>query len=237
MKILLIDTCGATGSIALAETGAEPTVVTGATLPGRTASERLVPAIRELSEARGIALSSLDAVAVVHGPGSFTGVRVGVSAAKGLCEGLDLPLVEISRLAVLAHLANVPGGGQVYTLLDAGRGEFYCGIYADGRCLREAMLTHAEVLAEFAVSVESAILDATNPTPIVVACEKTVAESVASLIPRLVAESTAEDALPLALRRIEQGDFDDVSRIDANYLRRTDLEIFAKQRLAGALKK
>jgi tRNA threonylcarbamoyladenosine biosynthesis protein TsaB len=233
MKILLIDTSGATGSIALAETGAGPPVVTGATLAGRTSSERLVPAIRELAEARGIALQSLDAVAVVHGPGSFTGVRVGLSAAKGLCEGLNLPLVAISRLAVLAEMADAPAGTQVHVLLDAGRGEFYCGVYVDGECLREAMLTHAEVLAEFAVSVESVVMDGVNSQPIVVACERAVADSVAPLDPQLIAEPAAADALPLALHCINAGDFDDVAFIDANYLRRTDLEIFAKQRMSG----
>lgn len=233
MRILLIDTCGAVGSIALAETGVEPAVVTSATLPGRTASERLVPAIKQLAEARGIALHSLDALAVVHGPGSFTGVRVGLSAAKGLCEGLNLPLVAISRLAVLAEMADAPAGTHVHALLDAGRGEFYCGIYVDGERLREAMLTHTEVLAEFAVSVESAVMDRAIPPPMAVACEKAVAESVVSLIPRLIPEPAAEDALPLALRRIEQGELDDVSRVDANYLRRTDLEIFAKQHAIG----
>ena len=103
MKILLIDTCGATGSLALADSARPPAV---ATLPGRSAAERLVPAIHSLAAQAGIALHSLDAVAVVHGPGSFTGVRVGLSAAKGLCHALNLPLVAISRLAVLASLAN-----------------------------------------------------------------------------------------------------------------------------------
>ena len=85
MKILLIDTCGATGSIALEDTDLSLTIVASASLPGRTASERLVPMIKDLAEHAGITLPSLDAVAVVHGPGSFTGVRVGLSAAKGLC--------------------------------------------------------------------------------------------------------------------------------------------------------
>ena len=125
MKILLIDTCGATGSVALADTDSESVVVASATLPGRTASERLVPAIKDLAARGGIGLPSLDAVAVVHGPGSFTGVRVGLSAAKGLCEALGLSLVAISRLAVLAHLAQAAAGTRIYTLLDAGRGEFY----------------------------------------------------------------------------------------------------------------
>jgi tRNA threonylcarbamoyladenosine biosynthesis protein TsaB len=218
MTLLLIDTCGANGSVVLAGTAG---TLASATLPGRTASERLVPTIRDLASRAGIRLESLQAIAVVHGPGSFTGVRVGLSAAKGLCHALNLPLMAISRLAVLADLADPPAGARAHTLLDAGRREFYAGIYQDGICLRESLLTHDQLLA--ALSLE--------PNPIVVACEPAVAES---LTVRLIPEPTAADALPLALRRIQQQDFDDPATLDANYLRRTDAEIFAKPRPAKA---
>jgi tRNA threonylcarbamoyladenosine biosynthesis protein TsaB len=225
LNLLLIDTCGATGSLALADS-ARPLAV--ATLPGRSAAERLVPAIHSLAAQAGVALHSLDAIAVVHGPGSFTGVRVGLSAAKGLCHALNLPLVAISRLAVLASLAQkgVPHssrshrdgwGTQIRALLDAGRGEFYSGLYAAGLCLRESLLTRGQLLAE--QGREEAQL---------VVCEPAVAQSIAELNPRLVAEPSAADALPLALARIRQCAFDDPATIDANYLRRTDAEIFAK---------
>src|SRR4051794_25168366 len=98
MKVLLIDTCGEMGSVALAEmTGAAPES-TSAVLPGRSASERLIAAVRDLVSSAGASLGNLGAVAVVNGPGSFTGVRVGVSAAKGLCQALEIPVVAISRL-------------------------------------------------------------------------------------------------------------------------------------------
>lgn len=217
MKILLIDTCGETGTIALAETEASR-VITTATLPGRTASERLLPEVRSLGP-----LGSLGAIVVVHGPGSFTGVRVGLSAAKGLCEALNLPLIAISRLAVLAHSANLPPATHVHAVLDAGRGEFYLGIYEDGVCLREALLTRDELLA-----VTAAI--ETPQQFAVVACEPAVAESLAILAPRLVPQPTAEAAVPLARLRLQARAYDDVATMDANYLRRTDAEIFARPR-------
>lgn len=231
MKILLIDTCGATGSVALADTDLSLTIVASASLPGRTASERLVPMIKHLAEHAGITLPSLDAVAVVHGPGSFTGVRVGLSAAKGLCEALNVPLLAISRLAVLAHLAEPPIGASVHALLDAGRGEFYHGVYADGNCLRETLVTSEELHAALNLpepkAGESDVGNAKQPR-IVVVCEPAVAKTLAALTPLLLAEPTAENALPLALRRIQERAFDDTATIDANYLRRTDAEIFAK---------
>jgi tRNA threonylcarbamoyladenosine biosynthesis protein TsaB len=234
MKILLIDTCGATGSVVLADTDPSPAIIANAILPGRTASERLVPAIKQLTLSGGFELRSLDAVAVVSGPGSFTGVRVGLSAAKGLCEALNVPLVAISRLAVLAHLAAAPPAAPVHALLDAGRGEFYYGEYLDGICLREALLTRDELL--IALPHPSPHPGSVEPGAVLVASEQSVAQSVAELTPRLVADPTAEDALPLAIRRIHRAAFDDPAILDANYLRRTDAEIFAKPRACGALR-
>ena len=239
MKILLIDTCGATGSIALAGADSSPAV---ASLPGRSAAERLVPSIHSLATHSGLGLGQLDAIAVVHGPGSFTGVRVGLSAAKGLCHALNLPLVAISRLAVLASLAKfarpdqgVPHPSQshrdgwetlVRALLDAGRGDFYSGLYANGLCLRESLLTRDQLLAEQCREEAQLIV-----------CEQALAQSLGApsklglggnATPQLVDEPTAISALPLALARILQHAFDDPATIDANYLRRTDAEIFAK---------
>jgi tRNA threonylcarbamoyladenosine biosynthesis protein TsaB len=213
MKILLIDTCGAVGSVALADTelGA---VVASEEMAGRTASERLVGVVRGLAERSGVELRELGAVGVVSGPGSFTGVRLGVSAAKGLCDALGVRLAAVSRLAVLAELSGV--GGRVCAVLDAGRGEFYCGEYVDGVCVREALLTRDEVLA---LAGRSGAL---------VVCEAGVAEALVSLGPKVVREPRAGDALGLAMRRIEGGEFDDLAMVDANYVRRTDAEIFAK---------
>jgi tRNA threonylcarbamoyladenosine biosynthesis protein TsaB len=222
MKILILDTCGATGNVALADTALQPAIVARASLPGRTASERLVVTIRDLAATAATVLQSLDAVAVVSGPGSFTGVRVGLSAAKGLCESLGLPLIAISRLELLALVGagtDVAAAGSIgFALLDAGRGEVYLGVYADGVRLREALVTRQQLLA--------ALDEAAGANPVwIVACESAVAQSFAELRPRLVAEPTAEDALALVLPRIEAGDFDDAATLDANYLRRIDAEI------------
>jgi tRNA threonylcarbamoyladenosine biosynthesis protein TsaB len=159
-------------------------------------------------------LGELAAVVVVHGPGSFTGVRVGLSAAKGMSEASDVPLIAVSRLALLAGCVD-RGGGPVHAVLDAGRGEYYYGEYLGHRCLREALLSSADMLA-------------TPRGGIVVVCEAKVAEALAGLAPRVVAEPSAADALPFALDRIEARDFDDATKLDANYLRRSDVEIFAK---------
>jgi tRNA threonylcarbamoyladenosine biosynthesis protein TsaB len=215
MRLLLVHTAGAEGSIALADGNLG--VVASETLPGRSSSERLVPVVRRLMDEQGWRLSELAAIVVVHGPGSFTGVRVGVSAAKGLSEAAGVPLVAVSRLALLAGC--VAGEETVHAVLDAGRGEFYYGEYA-GRRLREMLLTRDEVLAAVGDGV-------------VVVCEAKVAEALAELRPRIVEEPIAGGALPLALERIAAGEFDEAAELDANYVRRTDAEIFSKPAVAS----
>jgi tRNA threonylcarbamoyladenosine biosynthesis protein TsaB len=225
MRLLLIHTAGAEGTVALAEAadfGAEAMVVATAVLPGRSASERLVVEVRRLMEAAGWRLVELAAVVVVHGPGSFTGVRVGLSAAKGLCEAGGVALIAVSRLALLAEAAG--SAGIVHAVLDAGRGEFYYGVYEGGVCLRESLLTRDEVIVVVAAR------------GVVIACEGKIAEALAGLDFMMVDEPLAEAAARIALRRLARGEVDDVALVDANYLRRTDFEIKAKLALrAGEL--
>jgi tRNA threonylcarbamoyladenosine biosynthesis protein TsaB len=219
MRLLLIHTAGNEGSVALAE---EQELVAEEVLPGRSSSERLVPAVRRLMELRGWSLRDLKAVVVVHGPGSFTGVRVGLSAAKGLSEAGGIPLIAISRLALLAASVG-EGDTTVHAVLDAGRGEFYYGEYSGHRCVREALLSQEEVSA------------AVGSGPVVV-CEVKVTEMLSALHPRLVDEPSAGDALPPALARVAANEFDDAALLDANYLRRTDAEIFAKPKAKSAVR-
>jgi tRNA threonylcarbamoyladenosine biosynthesis protein TsaB len=141
---------------------------------------------------------------------------VGLSAAKGFSAAADVPLIAVSRLALLA--ASVPEAKEaVQVVLDAGRGEFYFGKYLGPHCLREQLIGEPD-------------LNAVDLTTVVV-CESRVAEALAKLVVRIVPEPLAGDALPLALERIRAGEFDDPGTLDANYLRRSDAEIFAKPSL------
>lgn len=220
--LLLIDTCGNPGSVALASLGPPAEVVGSALLPGRSASERLLPAIREVVSATGNDLGSLKAIAVVHGPGSFTGIRVGLSAAKGLCQARGIPLIAISRLAVLAEKAGDP---NCLALLDAGRGELYTCEYVQGVSAGERLRTREDVAAELV----------RTPGMVAVACEAAAAEMLSGQQIKIYAEPTAADALNTALCRLADGKFDDLGSVDANYGRWADGEIFASPaRAAGA---
>ncbi len=227
MKVLLIETCGSEASIALADTDASPAIVASIVMPGRTASERLIGQIRDGMAGKSWTLHELTAIVVVRGPGSFTGVRVGLSAAKGLSEACGVSLLGISRLAMLAAASQAPDGdsdaeeSEVCAILDAGRGEFYCGRYIGGRCLGEWLLS-LELAVELAKSVG-----------LVVVCEAKVEQAFAGFSNdrtrvRLVSEPTAAHALPLAHQRLLDSEYDDAAQIDANYLRSSDQQIFAK---------
>ncbi|MDE3105830.1 MAG: tRNA (adenosine(37)-N6)-threonylcarbamoyltransferase complex dimerization subunit type 1 TsaB [Acidobacteriota bacterium] len=214
MRLLLLHTAAAESSVALVDTEQPEPVVATATLPGRSASERLVLRVAELLAQQNWVLAQLDGVGVVHGPGSFTGVRVGLSAAKGLCEATGLPLVAVSRLALVAAAA---GQAEVRVVLDAGRSQYFVGHYRAGSCLAEALLEAAAVAVD------------TDAVPLV-----TTEAAVASAQPaRLIAEPGAAALWPLVLARLQRGEVDDASLLDANYLRHTDVEIQARLSALG----
>lgn len=218
MKLLLINTCGAEGSFALADT-LQPEAARLVTMPGRSASERLVAELRLALTAAEWKVADVGAIGVVTGPGSFTGVRVGLSVAKGLSEATGAPLIAISRLDLLASVASQganPHPHSVCALLDAGRGEFYCGRYRDGKPLGESLLSLDGALA------------AARDAYLIVLCEDAVERAfVGTLAVTRLLEPNAADALPIALRYFESGEIADSATLDANYLRRTDAEIFS----------
>ncbi len=214
MRILVVDTCGAAGSVAFAEDA----VVREAEIAGRSSAEQLIPAVRKVME--GLPVAALDAIVVVNGPGSFTGVRVGVSAAKGLSEAAAVPLIALSRLAVLAEKAG--GDGLIHAVLDAGRGEFYHGMFAalaGEQGGQEELVTLSEMSASLGE----------RPGRLVV-CEQAVADALAGLNPVLVDCPRAADALRLAARSFEAGEFADAATLDGNYLRRAEVEMMARQK-------
>lgn len=89
----------------------------------RRVSEELLPALARCLAAAGIALRDCDRIAVCSGPGSFTGVRIGLATAWGLRRALGIPLETVSTLEAMAEAARAAAGAQVATALDAGRGE------------------------------------------------------------------------------------------------------------------
>jgi tRNA threonylcarbamoyl adenosine modification protein YeaZ len=131
--VLGIDTSGRNGSIALALDGravaSEPLAPGGHSSGLSAAAERLLAA-------RGIAWKDLAGVAVSEGPGSFTGLRIGLAWAKGLCMGSGFPLVLVSEHDAAAY-AHKEEGGLIATVLQGERGEAVAALWSvDGELIR-----------------------------------------------------------------------------------------------------
>jgi tRNA threonylcarbamoyladenosine biosynthesis protein TsaB len=124
--LLAIETATVAAGVALLRGDA---VVASRALPSeRPASETLLPAVIALLSEAGVALAAIEAFAVSAGPGSFTGLRVGVATVKGLAFGGEAVVVSVPTLAALA-LRAAPAPGPIAALLDARRGEVYAAVY------------------------------------------------------------------------------------------------------------
>ncbi len=108
-------------------------------------AERLHLFIEDVMKEAGIGLSDLDAVAVSKGPGSYTGLRIGVSAAKGLCYALGIPLISIGTLRSLAHQIESKNG-FIVPMIDARRMEVYASVFS--HAYQEVRQTKAEIVSE-----------------------------------------------------------------------------------------
>jgi len=124
-------------------------------LPGdRRASEDLLPAVQRTLADASLALGECGRIAVCAGPGSFTGLRVGLATAWGLSRGLGIAVEPVSTLEAMAETARTDGAARVLAVLDAGRGEAVCERFTlDGPralSLGPAALVRAEDVAAFA---------------------------------------------------------------------------------------
>lgn len=126
MKILAIDTSGLVASVALVEDDVLRAEFT--TNDKKTHSQTLLPMLDQLRSMVGLELSTVDAIAIAAGPGSFTGLRIGSATAKGLGLALEKPLVEVPTLEGLAY--NLWGTDKlVCPMMDARRNQVYTGLY------------------------------------------------------------------------------------------------------------
>lgn len=169
--VLGIETATPHGSVALyGEKGVVGELIL---LNERSHSEKLLPSIDILLKTVGLTPSDLSAVAVSKGPGSFTGIRIGVAAAKGLALSLGIPLYGIPSLEVLATNA-APGRGLVRPVIDARRREIFTALYDVGRTaitkVEEAAIVSYNELADR--SRQGSLLLGTLPLPLKEILEK-----------------------------------------------------------------
>ena len=143
-RILSIETSTSICSVAIHEQG-ELIALAEIKEPGAHA-EKLLLLVDELFEKAGLSFADLDAVAVSQGPGSYTGLRIGVSTAKGIAYALEIPLIGINTLQAMAASQSVAPGDYVVAVLDARRKEVYTQTFGDS--LQELSPIEAVVLEE-----------------------------------------------------------------------------------------
>ena len=126
--ILAIDSSGLTASVAITDDINDTAIAEYTVNLKKTHSETLLPMIDEIFELTGIVKNTINAVAVAAGPGSFTGLRIGGAAAKGIASALNVPIVPVPTVDGLAY--NLYGySGLVCPIMDARRNQTYTGIY------------------------------------------------------------------------------------------------------------
>jgi tRNA threonylcarbamoyladenosine biosynthesis protein TsaB len=224
--LLAVDTSGKNGSLALARATPgqnEIDVLEVVPLAGGAFSAQLVPQIAALLQKHQYTKNELGAFAVASGPGSFTGLRVGLAAIKALAEVLQKPIAAVSLLEAVAR-----GGAldrRVLAVLDAGRSDVYVGDYE----FKPLPRTHSERL----MSSEEFLAEAKGASTTgraVVTPDATFAKAfrAAGIQVRQIEFPNAALIAQLGWEHLQRGETVRPDELEANYIRRSDAEIFSK---------
>jgi tRNA threonylcarbamoyladenosine biosynthesis protein TsaB len=240
MLILGLDTSGKNGSIALVRCEAESLqTLEVVPLQGGTFSAQLIPQIAALLEKHNLCKTDIDAFAIVSGPGSFTGLRVGLAAVKALAEILRKPIAAVSMLEVIAFEASfaslsvgaplladfAKSRSEFLIALDAGRNEVFVGeCKSDPESatgISESLLTLDE-LAEHAREPRQSIF-----TPDESVVQNLSSRSGTSEAPNVIRVNrpNAASVARLGYQKILVGQTVLPEDLDATYIRRADAEI------------
>lgn len=218
-RILAIDTATEACSVALWNQGETHALFE---LCPREHTQRILPMVQQVLAESGVTLNQLDALAFGRGPGSFTGVRIGIGIAQGLALGAGLPLLGISTLQTMAEGAwRVTGANRVLAAIDARMGEVYWGQFErqqDGSWLEsegEAVLSQPQVLerAQGLQGEWAHVGTGWQTYPDLVTGSSLTLRDGQILLPQ------AEDMLPLALQAWQKGLAVQVENAKPTYLR------------------
>lgn len=223
MQIIAIETATMVGSIAIVD---EEKVISEITLNIKaTHSKKLMTAMSHILEDAALSLDDMDGIAVTIGPGSFTGLRIGLSAAKGLSYASGKPLIGVPTLDALAF--NLPFSRYlVCPILDARRGEVYTALYrAEGQSSEKVMDEMAVTPAALTEMIKEKTIflgDGVDP----------YGEFLKERLKDLYLEAPMPLRLPrasnvaiLALERLKSGDMDDPFALVPRYIRKSEAEL------------
>lgn len=224
MPILALDTSTLVSSVAVAT---EDTLLAELTLQTKlTHSEVLMPHIKQILEMTQIKKSELTAISISIGPGSFTGLRIGLATAKSMAYALDIPIVGVPTLAALAYNYPVP---NIYLapLLDAQKGNAYIGLYLwENGILKEIYAPDVEAFDE--ILAKGSQLD----KPVIFMGEiavknankiEAIGENVLLAMPHMIMPRAASVAM-LGQIMLAEGKIDHVMCLEPLYIRRSEAE-------------
>ena len=230
MRFLLVDTADSRGSVALVRDDRPESVE--AHPADSNYSSWLLPAVRRILAASGLSLAALDGYAVCSGPGSFTGLRIGLTTVKAWAEIYHRPIASVSRLTALAGEGSrgpAVAAPLVAAYLDAQREQVFAALYE-----REGRVLESESVCGLAGFV-TRVAGRAGSLPVL---WRTPEPQLLEGVPEWHSRNAAGDALepiappfaaPLAAaayRNFRSGQVTDALGLDANYVRRSDAEIF-----------
>lgn len=212
MYILNIETATKNCSVSLAKNG-ETILCKEIAEQGYSHAEKLHVFIEEIIKETGIGFNDLNGIAVSKGPGSYTGLRIGVSTAKGLCYALGIPLISVDTLQVLAKKVVVEDG-LIVPMLDARRMEVYSAIF--DKSYSKIKEVQAEILTE------NSYAEITDTIYFIGDCQekcKTVLTATNfHFLPEIVFPS-AKEMSALSFEKFTKNDFEDVAYFEPFYLK------------------
>jgi tRNA threonylcarbamoyladenosine biosynthesis protein TsaB len=159
MNLLAFDTATPSTVVCASRGDAEPAVARHDPVPGERPAHAtaLLGLVDQALAGAGLALENIERLGVGTGPGSFTGLRIGLATARALAQALELPLAPVGSLDVLAAGARAEAGPDraILAVIDAGRGEGFAAVFRGGRPLDEARALAPEALAALARGLEA----------------------------------------------------------------------------------
>lgn len=177
-------------------------------------AEKLTVFIKDVLKKAEIELKDLTAIAIGKGPGSFTGLRIGVSSAKGLCFGLDIPLIAIPTLEILANATNL-NNGFIVPLLDARRQEVYTAVFNEKHEFVKETFNHileADSFLEYLTKNQVLFLgDGTTKT------KEIIQHKNALFLENY--HPSAKEMVTLSYQKFLNNDFEDVAYFEPFYLK------------------
>jgi tRNA threonylcarbamoyladenosine biosynthesis protein TsaB len=210
--ILNIETATKNCSVALAKNG-ETILLKEIAEQGYSHAEKLHVFIEEVVKESGLAINQLDAIAVSKGPGSYTGLRIGVSTAKGLCYALGIPLIGVDTLAVLAQAVSCDNG-LIMPMIDARRMEVYSAVFDKNH--QKVKAVQAEILTEYSYAEVAETIHIVGDCQ--EKCRTVLTKNNFVFLPEIVFPS-AKGMSALSYAKFQQNDFEDVAYFEPFYLK------------------